>query len=1464
MPQLSASQLAAIPQELKEAVCNAVVEMTVARVTGRGVEGKILYGSSPRRSIVSGQLLPRFDQTNEDETSDVRIAAIGVDFQVDANTQTEASVMPRFCVYVRVLPTWAELNDSALDLFPEFKLRRQTQDVIDLRIRQLRNERYAAEGVATPNWQSLNPTQRQQVREKRTGIEAEVRRLAYAEQGIKLQKGDDQLLETTPPDTGSEDQQPTPPPTSDGNAARDDTTTRLRIGTMLQRGRSVPVGLLETAPIPPKWLRIDLTLPAFTWSLNAGPSALQPELDGYNAALRNATAVQIRTWLQSADGVQTAWRERRVSPADVASEAAWNTFCAQAAATPPSEPDLMPSLSGITVEIERTVDFLNPDRASIRVVLDNANSELGRRDLVHKLDTIFDTGLEVTLPAAVHRSLQLDRVEPSYRFRHFLDYPAIGLNCGVASERADAWLILRTTWSPRFVQPRITARELDGLPVSFKVLADETFDVAKLLEIPRAYTAWINAEEQRLKDAVRDGLAPEDADRESRRLEADINAQRGEAEYIRKGIQLLGEAQSAFRQSATETDTAGKAALLLRAAPYRAWLYMNRSFLRRDKRNAVAKWRLFQLAFILAHIPTFASRMREYRQYQDLRMDEMSASLLYFSTGGGKSEAFYGALLFSMFLDRLRGKHRGVTALVRYPLRLLTLQQGQRLLRLIAHAELQRLEEKVPGWPFEIGFWVGGNNTPNRYAQVPTGAIPTLDDRAHPDDTKFEEGVPGRSGDDEKDALAYREYRAAIDKIPACPICGKPTGLRRATADGATARRLAIICFDPKCPHNAAHGHIEPLPFLLTDDAIYDRAPSIVLGTIDKLAMLGQSTTTIRRVLGMFGLARGIGPTGHITAPRTEGNIEANLHEDGYAPVFPTFRGGQRVFFDPFPSLIIQDEAHLLEESLGTFSGLFDGLLEQSFREIFEMAGTDLDVARVWTGDGYAGPRMPKVIAATATISNPSRQLEVLYQREPLRFPSPGPDLYRSFFATPAPPPAENPQRVTLAEALPDYASPERTSPWMRLFVSVMTNDATHTVTAVAILASFHAIISHLWAALADPARRDGAVTELIAAQGRDEATDWRIAALERARNEGQWVALQALIDLHRIGLTYVTNKKGGDQVMDALDPAVEQHHRVSRESLGSFGSRLISGGIDMRTIQEIMEEAQTTNPGQAYPPLADQLRNIVATSAISHGVDVDRFNSMFFAGLPSDIAEYIQASSRVGRTHVGFVMLVPTPQSRRDRYVVETHDIFHRFLERMISPPAVERWAENAVRRVLASMVQVWAMLQESRLLLNASDADKARVELYETIVPVRTLIKNDNVGFLNALGTFVIQSIGMNGRGANALGRPVYHDLYRRLIEFEMTRLSESLRKMNNTLRFRDYWADTYAPFKPPMTSLRDVDEAGFIVAAAYDEKVTAGRARVDQDDLIKVMKAIRQQRGGVAETDTDQDGAAQGRSQ
>ena len=216
---------------------------------------------------------------------------------------------------------------------------------------------------------------------------------------------------------------------------------------------------------------------------------------------------------------------------------------------------------------------------------------------------------------------------------------------------------------------------------------------------------------------------------------------------------------------------------------------------------------------------------------------------------------------------------------------------------------------------------------------------------------------------------------------------------------------------------------------------------------------------------------------------------------------------------------------------------------------------------------------------------------------------------------------------------------------------------------------------------------------------------------------------LATLLDLQRISLTYVTNKKGGDQIIETLQTQVERDQRS--EGIGDlpFVTELISGGVTIAEIQDVMQRAESSvAPGQPFPPLGESLRNIVATSAISHGVDVDKFNAMFFAGLPSDIAEYIQASSRVGRTHVGFSLLVPTPHSRRDRYVIETHDQFHRFLERMIPPPAVQRWAERAIRRAMPSILQAYLCgVVEQEIFAALPAPTRAQLELSPPPPPSR-----------------------------------------------------------------------------------------------------------------------------------------------
>lgn len=1445
MKGLSDKDLSTVDVELKEAVCDAIVNTIVARVSATDEEGRFIYGRSPRRAVVSGQLLPRFDIRGQDETSDIAIAALGLDFFLARDAAATLRAQPTFSVYVRVLPTWEDLKPGGGPLEFEFQLNASVQHEIDREITDTRTAAFVAAGVEKPNWKALSESARSEVRKTRARIQEEVRVAAYAKRGIRLRADDFDASSEAP--SGIDTEGPDGPDQNSPDAVE---APVAPVAKLLREGREIPYALIDDSHIPSKWRRLDLTSPAFDWPASAEGTALGALVDAYNKQLAAQTSEQLLAWLAT-DGKQEAWRNLRVRPEHAESRERWDAFVAAARNIAPDAAKLIPDLSALTLKVERQGDFVDRTRISYRITFDNQCQQLRPADAQSRCNAVFGTRLAVTLPTAAHRPLQLDRVEPSYRFRDYLEYPAIGLNCGVDAAVEGEQLVLSTTWSPRFVQPRITPTNI-AVETRFGQLSREDFPIRDLLELPKAYLEWIKESRGALEDQVGRNLDAADAEREIKRLRRDLQGQTAEAGYIRKGVEVLIKAADAAKAAASAPTEAERARLDRVAIPWRAWCLMNRTFLRRYNNDDKRGWRLFQLAFILAHIPTFVSRMEEYRDVSDAKLDNDAASLLYFPTGGGKSEAFYGALIFALFTDRLRGKQRGVTALIRYPLRLLTLQQAQRLLRLLAWAELMRREHKVGDWPFEMGFWVGSANTPNSYSGI-SADVPLLDDAAHPDDAALEDGAQT-----DQDAIAearrYRDIREAYNKVPECPVCHGVTGIRRNELDGPRAKRAAIVCFNAECVWNKSHGRLHPLPFLLTDDTIYERAPSIVLGTVDKLAMLGQHTNTVSRVLGMFGLARWIDPSGHLFVERGADRLKDGPEANDCRPVFPAYRRGEPVFFDPFPSLIIQDEAHLLEESLGTFSGLFDTLLENVFFRINEMAGDDLRVSRIWTGDGWHGLRTPKIIAATATISNPERQLQTLYQRTPLRFPYPGPDIYRSFFAEPAAPPAGNAERQALAEDLPPHLAPEVTSPWMRLYVSLMTNDATHTVTAVHVLSAFHTLITRLWNDLQDAERQEAVIDALKAAIIPSRSGLWRRHALDRARDEGRLNEIMALVDLHRIALAYVTNKKGGDQIMDALGTSVHQHHLRAGLPFDLFDSRLISGGVDMKAIQQVMNDAGVSFARADYPPIDQTVRSIVATAAISHGVDVDRFNSMFFAGLPSDIAEYIQASSRVGRTHVGFVMLVPTPQNRRDRYVVETHDIFHRFLERMIAPPAVERWAENAVRRVLPSYIQAWAMLKESEDFIALADDRKADVPAADALSRLKAWASDRRVGFQNDLGSFALRAAGFEGRGPAGLGQPPYRDHYQGLVDHEIGRFALSMTQQTTSARLAEYWSGLDTVFQKPMTSLRDVDEAGYIVASGYDPRATGRSTSVEIRDLTAVMKAIRTQKGEAAETDDD----------
>lgn len=349
-------------------------------------------------------------------------------------------------------------------------------------------------------------------------------------------------------------------------------------------------------------------------------------------------------------------------------------------------------------------------------------------------------------------------------------------------------------------------------------------------------------------------------------------------------------------------------------------------------------WRPFQLAFLLMNLVGIAHPEHPDRELVDL---------LFFPTGGGKTEAYLGLAAFAMVLRRLRNptiNSAGVSVLMRYTLRLLTLDQLSRAATLVCALELERQKDtqKLGPWPFEIGLWVGQTATPNRM---------------------------GKKGDNDEytaraRTIAFQNDTRKPSPIPLenCPWCGKrfTSDSFQLLPDANQPKSLQITCINRKCKFTRN----QSLPIVAVDEPIYQRLPSFIIATVDKFANL----PWVGETGALFGLVN-------------------RYDKDGfYGPAHPG-RGQALAGHLPSPDLIIQDELHLISGPLGTMVGLYETAIDElSSREI-------------------NGKKLrPKIIASTATVRRASKQIRALFGRDAVDiFPPPGPDRRDSFFAKTVP-----------------------------------------------------------------------------------------------------------------------------------------------------------------------------------------------------------------------------------------------------------------------------------------------------------------------------------------------------------------------------------------------------------------------------------------------------------------------------
>jgi len=1377
----------------KEAVVDSLLNNLSARLAGRGEFYKTISGNKPSAELMTEFIvpMPNDERDGDEESNPIQISAHGVDFQISYDANNKIKVSVNGALYVRILPTEEEIKPGGI-LEATFPLTNEVQKEIRARVRQALTAlaKKLKGGNKHSDWRSKSQ---------------EARKAVHEEMGIPFNNKFDRSRIDEKESQIIEDEQ----------EARETTTEdENRPIQEAQVGATLPDNLAKEIPPPSKWLRLDLTLPSFEFAPDTA------EADALNATivLNAAIRKQLADWASSNDENSGghAWGYRkglRVKPSNVRD---WGAYLNSVRESKLEV--LVPDIE-LRWVIQAVPDPVVGSRITIHVALENWTEPLNKLNYKSIEPSLFHVSMTVALPASIHKPLQLDRVKPSYRYNKYLKYPALGFNGGVLLTKEGGQHLLTTTWSPRYVLPRIIPTEVTVQSNIEKLSQPDCLDGLKPLL--QSYEKWLSKVKNNPVDQGLDGPNAEELKaQEKGKLQKDLKAWRDELNAIRCGIEILEESRNHWSGPGVQETALG--------IPFEAWVSMNTAMASVAKAKGYEDWRLFQLSFIIASIPTFATRIPEFHHFYTPEVAEHAnaVTLLYFSTGGGKSEAFLGLLVFVLFLDRLRGKHCGVSSLMRYPLRLLTLQQARRTFAVMGAAEEVRYTRGHHGEPFSLGFWVGSSNTPNWHYNEGYDDVPTEKEVLPTDENKHKETQP------------YKSARERWLKITKCPFCGSKgehmLALRRHSGNGSNT--LGHFCTSPKdkCTWNARFTVSTPLPFYIVDEDIYSLAPSVLLGTIDKLAALGQNQSTIRKFFGIFGFAPLIkNGSDRLYTPFKFKDWEGHPGSTTRG-LFPVFSKGEKRFFDPFPSLLIQDEAHLLDESLGTFAGLFESALEAAFDKLAPLLNGLID----YEPDSTVRRKI-KVIAASATVAEPHRQMRNLYQRQTtVQFPYPGPDLYSSFYAKPKQPDnsSEDTERVTIPEQ-----EVELRSHWARIYGSILTNGHRHTVAMAAVLGQYHLAITELYEQLRsnDPVKQNQARNTLIQwiSPGTLNAQHVRLLA------SADFETLLTLVDLHRISLTYVTNKKGGDQVIDTEKVQFEKLHKASDFNDHVLASELISGAVSAADIQDIVGRAEKrVGTNMPFPNLNDTLRSIIATSAISHGVDVEEFNAMFFAGMPSDIAQYIQASSRVGRTHVGFSLLIPVPQRHRDRFVLEIHDIFHRFLERMILPAAVDRWAEKALVRVMPSFFQECVCgIQAIEEMCALDENIKNKTPTYLMAIDVKNFLSNP--ANMKMCESFIEKALGLDFSPS-----PEGKSYYKALLKAQISHYQEDLdvdRLVNGTFLGRFFEARN--SLLRPMTSLRDVDQPGII----YESKYDANSNNVKEGMTARAMLFIR--RGSGADIDT-----------
>jgi hypothetical protein len=614
----------------------------------------------------------------------------------------------------------------------------------------------------------------------------------------------------------------------------------------------------------------------------------------------------------------------------------------------------------------------------------------------HKLrDTawLFQPELTVTAPNGEaifrrRRSLNIyadeEEATMGMLYREQVEF-AVGHGVAVHADLApgsyDKAVLIKTVVAPTHELPRVTPPTsaeipgLKGLILDMKTLSSLGNDdlAAALNPLHDAYKDWISGLEKQL-DGADEAIKTHEVT-----AQQTIDICHHNLKRIKSGIELL----SSNPQAAEAFRFANKAMALQRIHTLYA------ESIRREETKSLEEvdieknrtWYPFQLAFILINLPGLTDPNSPDRS----DATQAIADVLWFPTGGGKTEAYLGLTAYTLAMRRLQGMiggydgSAGVAVLMRYTLRLLTLQQFQRAAALICACEDIR-RENPSKWgeePFRIGLWVGQRSTPN-WNKDSDDIVKEYRKTGY-----FRSTATGGSG--------------SPHQLTNCPWCGAPinpgSDIVVETYQHGSCRTI-VYCPSNSCIFNQKNAKGEGLPVLVVDEEVYRRLPSLLIATVDKFASMpwkGEAQMLFGRVNG-YCSRHGY---------RSPDVVDKGSHPADKMYGLPSADTEEKCCLRP-PDLIIQDELHLINGPLGTLVGLYE---------------TAVDNLCNWTLDGKI--IRPKVIASSATIRKAPSQINSLYLRQTNIFPPNGLLIKDNFFSRQRIPDETNPGRLYLGICAP-------------------------------------------------------------------------------------------------------------------------------------------------------------------------------------------------------------------------------------------------------------------------------------------------------------------------------------------------------------------------------------------------------------------------------------------------------------